>query len=67
MGKQDNSSQAKQKYQFQGSLVPTYLNFMVLYYYIWKATPTVSQKKAKFTFISVLSDEIKAAKVGQNS
>ena len=36
-GKQGNSSQIKQKYQFGGSLVPRPLNFMVLYYYIPEA------------------------------
>ena len=42
-GKWGNSSQMKQKYHFGGSLVPMPLNFMVLYYYIPKARPKVSQ------------------------
>ena len=42
VGKQDNSNQIKQKYQFGGSLVPRHLNFMALYYYIPKARLKVS-------------------------
>ena len=41
--KQGNSSQIQQKYQFEGSLVPRPLNFVVLYYYIPKAKTKVSQ------------------------
>ena len=41
--KQGNSSQIKQKYQSGGFLVPRPLNFVVLYYYIPKARPKVSQ------------------------
>ena len=40
-GKQCNSSQMKQKYQYGGSLVLMPFNFMVLYYYIPKARPKV--------------------------